>query len=383
MRTATTNGLGAVVMALASWQRDGLPVQLHPGDLGWQERFGADVLADSLRIWSRDEEIVAIGLVDGDVIRMALAPSVDQQDDVARVLVRDLEDSSTGVLPVGGATVEARFGQAFRSLLTSSGWQPDEPWTPLRRDLAPAVEDCSLRIETVGPSHAEDRVIVQRAAFPNSTLTVDRWHTMTAGIAYQQARCLVGYDAEGVPVAAVTVWSAGPGKPGLVEPMGVHRDHRGCGHGRSITLAGAAALRDLGSSSALVATPSSNEGAVATYTAAGFGADPDVTDFRRPAFDTGMRVVDRAEAADGSNEGRPPGGLSRPALASGSAINANPQPPMLAGSRRSQPAPTAAAPTPLPNLRPPTAESLPAAPLECADQLWTLDHRTAVSERRT
>jgi hypothetical protein len=127
VRTATTNGLGAVVMALASWQRDGLPVQLHPGDLGWQGRFGADVLADSLRVWSRDGEIVAIGLVDGDVIRMALAPSVDQQDDVARVLVRHLEDSSTRVLPAGGATVEARFGQAFRSLLTSSGWLPDEP----------------------------------------------------------------------------------------------------------------------------------------------------------------------------------------------------------------------------------------------------------------
>ncbi|HEX8766855.1 MAG TPA: hypothetical protein VF714_00710, partial [Jatrophihabitans sp.] len=194
VRTPTTNQLEAVVAALASWQRNGLPVQLHPGDLGWQWRFGAEVLADSLRVWSRGEEIVAIGLVDGDVIRMALAPSVDQENDVARALVRNLEDSATGVLPTASATVEARFGQAFRSLLDSSGWLPDEPWTPLHRDLASAVEGCSLRVETVGPSHVDERAAVQRAAFPNSTFTVDRWRTMAAAITYRQARCLVGYD---------------------------------------------------------------------------------------------------------------------------------------------------------------------------------------------
>ncbi len=276
-------------MALASWQRDGLPVQLHPGDLGWQWRFGADVLADSLRVWSRAEEIVAIGLVDRDVlvdeaavIRMALAPSVDRNDSVARVLVRDLADSGTGVLPAGGACVEARFGLAFRSLLDAHGWRPVEPWTPLQRDLTHAVERCALRVETVGPSYIDERVAVQRAAFAGSTFTVDRWHTMTAGIPYQQARCLVGYDDEGVGVAAVTVWSAGPGRPGLLEPMGVHRDHRGRGNGTAISLAAAAALREMGSSSAIVATPTSNHGAVATYAAAGFDAAPDVTDFQRP-----------------------------------------------------------------------------------------------------
>jgi GNAT superfamily N-acetyltransferase len=291
VQTPTVNGLGPVVGALASWQRDGMPVQLHPGDLGWQWRLGADVLADSLRVWSRDEDIVAIGFVDRDapadeaaVIRMALAPSVEQDVEVARVLVRDLEDSSAGVLPAGGATVEARVGPALRSLLDAHGWLPDAPWTPLRRDLTHAVEACALRVETVGPSHVEERVAVQRAAFPTSTFTVDRWHTMTAGIPYRQARCLVGYDDQGLAVAAVTVWSAGPARPGLIEPMGVHRDHRGSGNGTAITLAAAVALREMGSSSAVVATPTSNEGAVATYAAAGFDAAPDVTDFRRPAW---------------------------------------------------------------------------------------------------
>lgn len=290
VQTPTTAGLGPVVTAMASWQREGLPVQLHPGDLGWQWRFGADVLAASLRVWSRGEEIVAIGLVDHDVagddvavIRMALAPSVDQDEDVARAVASDLEDPGRGILPAGGTAVEARFGQTLRSLLGDRGWLPDEPWTPLHRDLTHAVESCALRVETVGPSHVAERVAVQAAAFARSTFTVDRWLTMSAGIPYQEARCLVGYDDEGVAVAALTVWSAGTGRPGLLEPVGVHRDHRGRGHGTSITLAAAAALRELGSSSATVATPASNKGAVATYAAAGFDTAADVTDFRRPA----------------------------------------------------------------------------------------------------
>ena len=70
---------------------------------------------------------------------------------------------------------------------------------------------------------------------------------------------------------------------GLLEPMGVHRDHRGHGYGTAITLAAAAALRDMGSSSAIVCTPSSNVGAVATYASSGFNRSHDVTDFCRQA----------------------------------------------------------------------------------------------------
>src|SRR6202012_4552510 len=111
-------------------------------------------------------------------------------------------------------------------------------------------------IETIGPERALVRVAVQRAAFDNSTFTEERWHTMAAGVAYPDARCLVALAAPAPGVAAVPVWSAGPGRPGLLEPMGVHRDHRGRGYGRAVTLAAAAELRALGSSSAFVCTVS-------------------------------------------------------------------------------------------------------------------------------
>ncbi len=280
LSTPAVDQLGAVVADVSSWQQDGLPVQLHPGDLGWAWRFGPTSLARSLRVWVDGDTTVAVGFVDeGSVVRMALAPRVDDDEALARTLVRDLEDPARGVLDAPQVNVEARFGSAFRSRLRADGWSAGEPWTPLVRDLSEPVEDCGLRVEAVGPERVGDRVAVQRAAFDRSTFTVERWHQMSRSPAYRQARCLVGYDGQDQAVAAVTVWSAGPGRPGLLEPLGVHRDHRRHGHGTAIGLAAAAALRDLGASSALVATPSTNELAVTTYASAGYHRLPDVADF--------------------------------------------------------------------------------------------------------
>jgi ribosomal protein S18 acetylase RimI-like enzyme len=156
----------------------------------------------------------------------------------------------------------------------------------LSRELTVQVEDCGLRVEVIDARNIRDRIVqdrvaVQRAMFPNSTFTLERWRAMAAAPPYRRARCLVGYDRDGDAVATVTVWSAGEGRPGLLEPLGVHRDHRGHGYGRAITVAAAAALQEMGSSSATVCTPSSNVGGVATYVSAGFQKLPDVTDFRR------------------------------------------------------------------------------------------------------
>jgi ribosomal protein S18 acetylase RimI-like enzyme len=280
LSTPGADQLGAVVADLSSWQQDGLPVQLHPGDLGWAWRFGAATLAEALRVWTADSTTVAIGFVDeASLIRMAIAPSADHDDKLAQTLARDLEDPQRGVLDGAKVSVEARFGAAFRSLLRSRGWVEGDPWTPLVRDLTAPVDGSELRVEVVGPERVDDRVEVQRAAFVRSTFTVERWHEMSQSSAYRSARCLVGYDRQDTAVAAVTVWSAGRGRPGLLEPVGVHPDHRGHGYGTAISLAAAAALQELGSSSALVATASSNEAAVATYASAGYRRMPDVRDF--------------------------------------------------------------------------------------------------------
>jgi GNAT superfamily N-acetyltransferase len=284
LETPGVDGLRDAVDVLREWQYEGAPMQLHPGDLGWFWRFGAEATAAAVRTWSRDGRILAVGLLDGPaLLRLTLAPDAHRDEELAQQLTDDITTPSHGVLPEGEANVEAPMGALLDALLEKAGWNTDEPWTPLRRDLTEPVKDPGMRIEVVGPDQVAARSSVQRASFERSTFTDERWHSMAAGSPYADARCLVAYDDGGDAVAAVTVWSAGVGRPGLIEPMGVHHDHRGHGYGTAITLAAAGALQQMGSSSVIVCTPSSNVGGVATYRAAGLRPRPEVRDRRREA----------------------------------------------------------------------------------------------------
>lgn len=280
--TPSVSGLTEAVDALRQWQSDETPLQLHPGDLGWQRRFGVAATVAAVRTWTRDGRIVAVGLLDApELLRLTIAPDVRQDEDLARRLAEDIAGPERGVLPAGQVFLEVPDGVLLRDVLAEGGWQTDEPWTPLHRDLTEPVPDPGLRIEVAGPERAPEWAAVLRASFARSTFTEERWQAMAAGSAYADARSLLGYDGEGNAVAVVTVWSAGPGRPGLLEPMGAHRDHRGRGHGRAITVAAAAELRKMGSSSAIVCTRSANVGGVATYESAGFERRPERLDLRR------------------------------------------------------------------------------------------------------
>jgi ribosomal protein S18 acetylase RimI-like enzyme len=282
LSTPGVGDLDAVVRALREWQRDSVPFQLHPGDIGWFWREGEQKTAASLRTWTSDGRIIAVGLLDGaDLLRLTVAPDLYRDEGFGRQLAADISTPSRGVLPSGAAFVEAPTGLALRGALAASGWDIDESWTPLGRNLREPVEDPNIRFEVIGPDRAHVRVALQRAAFEKSRMTVEVWHAMAAGTPYQDARCLVGYAENGDPVAAITVWSAGRGKPGLIEPMGVDPDHRGRGYGTAITIAGAQVLRQLDSSSAVVCTTSSNVAAIATYRAAGFEPLPERRDLSR------------------------------------------------------------------------------------------------------
>jgi GNAT superfamily N-acetyltransferase len=282
--TPAVGELDRTVRVLATWQRDDGPVQLHPGDLGWFWRFGAERTAAAVRTWSRAGEVLAVGLLDGaELLRLAVAPGALGDGELARRVAEDVSVPERGVLPGGEVYVAAPAGALVRELLARGGWAVDEPWTPLRRDLGGPVPDPGVHVEEVGPGQAAERAAVQRSAFGRSTFTEERWHTMAAGPFYADARCLLARDDRGDPVAAVTVWSAGAGRPGMIEPMGVHADHRGHGYGRAITVAAARTLRAMGASSVVVDTPRANAAAVATYASAGLRRLPDMLDLRRAA----------------------------------------------------------------------------------------------------
>ena len=284
VRTPEVDELDEAVAAVREWQHEASPMQLHSGDLGWNYRFGTEQTAAAIRAWSRDGRILAVGMLDSStVLRMTVAPDAFRDEELARRLVEDVTLPERGVLPAGPVGVEAPAGLLLHDLLTEEGWGVGEPWTPLFRDLTEPVKDPGVRIEVIGPERAPQFAEVIRSAFNSKRFTPERWHAMAAGSPYADARCLGAYDDQGNLVAVVTVWSAGPGKPGLIEPMGAHQDHRGRGFGTAITVAAAAALRGMGSSSARVCTPSSNVGGIATYKAAGYEPMPEIGDRTRAA----------------------------------------------------------------------------------------------------
>lgn len=281
--TPGVESLAGIVAEMSAWSYDADRAPLHVGDLGWNHQFGAAALADALRVWRVDGRLAAVGLLDEpDLLRLVVAPERHHEEAFVRRLVEDLSAADGRVLPAGPVAVEARFGGPLHGLLLDRGWGYDEPWTPLVRDLSLEVPPHHLRVEDVDPGRLDDRLAVHHSAFGRSTFTAERWHALTRGPAYAAARSLVGYDERDDAVAMVTVWATGAGGPGELEPMGVHRDHQGRGHGRAICLAAAAALQRMGASHAFVSTPSSNSGAVATYRAAGYEEKAPVRDLRRP-----------------------------------------------------------------------------------------------------
>jgi GNAT superfamily N-acetyltransferase len=283
--TPTVAELDAAVNAVREWQHEAAPMQLHSGDLGWNYRFGVEETAAAIRTWSRDGRILAVGMLDSPtVLRMTVAPDAFKDEELARRLVEDIVLPERGVLPAGPVGVEAPVGLLLHDLLTQEGWGVGEPWTPLFRDLSEPVEAPGVRIGVIGPDQSHLFADVIRSAFNTKRFTTERWHLMAAGAPYADApRCLGAYDDHGNLAAVVTVWSAGPGKPGLIEPMGAHQDYRGRGFGTAVTVAAAATLREMGSSSARVCTPSSNIAGVATYKAAGYRALQQIGDRVRPA----------------------------------------------------------------------------------------------------
>lgn len=258
-----------MVEALAAWQPvDGCGGALHPGDVGWFLRFEDEVVERSLWAWrDPDDRVVAVGLFDDpSVLRTAVAPPLLSDP----VLARSMSEHADARLAEGAAYLDAPAEALLRSLLVADGWALDEDaWVLLYRGLG--GQDAAVVAPGVAPvaGNARERVDVQRAAFAGSTFTLDRWRLMAAGPGYDGRLDLVARDEDGVAVAGGTAWSAGPGRCGLLEPVGARRDRSRQGHGRRVVSAACAALARLGACGVAVWTPKSNVAALGLYRSAG------------------------------------------------------------------------------------------------------------------
>lgn len=276
--------LAEVLEVLASWQIDDTAMQLHPGDIGWEQRRGVERTARAVRVWRRDGHPFAIGMFEepgGEaLLRLAIAPRAQQDTELTHSLTQELAARGSGARFPQGMILELPTGVLLRDQLDQAGWLTDEEWTMLQRDLAAPVEDPGFRVEIVGPELADARVEIHRASFPGSLFTRLQWDAMREAPGAERSRCLLGFDASGEPVAATTVWTAGRGLAGVIEPLGVAHARRGHGYGTAITRAAMAMLRELGASRALVCTPTQNAAGVAAYLSAGFTKMTPRTDLR-------------------------------------------------------------------------------------------------------
>lgn len=293
--TPTCDQLVKLAEELAQWQQIPWAGQLHPGDLGWHSSVGAERLAGDLRVWKNGTRPVALGMLDGPgLISFAIAPDCTADESLAHAMAGDLENPASPFPDDPVNVVEARGAMALQAELRRRGWAEDEEWTPLVLELTgeprwEQLEQSGLRIESAGAEEAAEWTAVHWSSFKGTPYMdearegfVRRWSTLMTGPLPDHAQSLIGYDPTGAAVAVTTVWSAGEGRPGLVEPMGVHRDHQGKGYGVAITQAGAQALHQARASAAAVVAENSNPAALATYTAAGFTAGASVSDLARP-----------------------------------------------------------------------------------------------------
>lgn len=138
--TPGVESLEVIIEEMRVWDFNPDLASLHVGDLGWNQQFGAPALAAALRVWRIGDRLAAVGLVDEpQLLRLVVAPAFRHDEDFVRDLVADLVADDGRVLPVGDVALEARFGGPLHELLLAQGWDYDEPWTPLVRDLSRAV----------------------------------------------------------------------------------------------------------------------------------------------------------------------------------------------------------------------------------------------------
>ena len=225
---------------------------------------------------------VAVGLLDDPAtLRLAVDPARSHDAGLAEYLA----DQASEVVAEGEAYVDGALLAAWRGVLAARGWDADpDAWVALQRDLTGVATALPAGVAPVaGRSDVADRVAVQRAAFEKtSTFTAERWGLMAASPAYDASLDLLVRDEAGTPVAAGTAWSAGPGRCGMLEPVGTSAEHRRRGHATRLLNGLCAALAAAGASSAAVATPAANTEAVRAYNRAGFLTVGLTTAMRRP-----------------------------------------------------------------------------------------------------
>lgn len=272
-----------MLAALRAWEPvAGCGWQLQAGDLSWALRFEPALRDEQLRVWwDAAGRPAAVVLSDQPTTaRCAINPAYLHDADLAEAIVTDLRGRLDGT--DGGPWIDPPPGPAaLTRALLSAGFEPDPDlwlhlWLPLPAKTAnddgdpPGGDDGTVRPFRDGDLAA--RVALQRAAFPGSSLTADRYRRLRTVPGYQPELDLVHEAADGTLTAFCLAWLGPDGGTGLLEPVGSDPAHRRHGHAGAVVTEAFRRLNDLGATGVAVLAPVSNRPAVGFYRSLGMSA---------------------------------------------------------------------------------------------------------------
>jgi ribosomal protein S18 acetylase RimI-like enzyme len=281
--------VGTVLGALRAWEPvAGCGWQLQAGDLGWALRFEPAIRDEQIRVWwDAAGEPAAVVLSDQpSSSRCAINPAHLHDPDLAEAIVADLR---ARLDPAGGGPwIDPPPGPAaLTRALLSAGFEPDPDlwlhlWLPLPAKIAdrggtaaggdPGDGDRGGRVRPLRDGDVAARVALQRAAFPGSSLTADRYRRLRTVPGHRPELDLVHEAADGTLTAFCVAWLGPDGGTGLLEPVGSDPAHRRAGHARAVVTEAFRRLTDLGATGVAVLTPVSNQPAVRFYRSLGMAA---------------------------------------------------------------------------------------------------------------
>ncbi len=283
-------------------------VRMHPGDIDWwvvQASGREPGLVDRVCLWfDRADELVAFGWFSppsdldlvigpaagpgssltelvGDIVGWGEqrhgAIGMDSPEPL-RAWIPTADASVLGALVALGLNPERRAGlvQFTGDLTVADGWPSST--------LAPGL---SIRQMTDDPAVAA-RVACGRAAFPRSTMTVERYRTVFEAPMYDRRLDLQVVTPEGSVAAFALGWLDAATGVVELEPVGVHPDWHRRGLGGEICRAVLRAARDLGARRAMITSERANAAALALYGSLGLTTTTEIISLVRDRADARM-----------------------------------------------------------------------------------------------
>lgn len=275
-RRLTDRDAATVLASLRAWEPSaGCGWQLQAGDLGWALRFEPEIRDEQIRVWwDRAGAPAAVILCDQPTsARCAVNPAYLHDSSLAEAVLDDLSHRLNRT-DDGGPWIDPPPGPgALTRALLAAGYEPDpDIWLHLWRALpGPEPDPGPLTVREYRDGELGERVALQRAAFPGSSLTADRYRRLRAVPGFRPELDLVA-EYGGTLTAFCLAWLGPPGGTALLEPAGTHPRYRRRGHARAVLTEAFRRLADLGATGVAVVTPVSNRPAVALYRSVGMSA---------------------------------------------------------------------------------------------------------------